>query len=196
MNIRLEKYDSRIHDAQTVARLIFESDPEFNTLVYGKDAVPVIGNLLRLGDNYFDERYMRCSISGERIAGVIVCFPVLEKADIDRKSGKDFVQSMGLFRFLHRMPLFVRMEKMMPSVEDKSGHYIHTISVDSGFRGKGIGSTIIEELSSEHDALYLHVNRNNESAIRFYEKNGFRRLAEGSMKHNGKILSQLLMGRS
>jgi ribosomal protein S18 acetylase RimI-like enzyme len=39
------------------------------------------------------------------------------------------------------------------------------------------------------------VNRDKEDAIRFYERNGFERLAEGSMTHKGHELSQVLMGR-
>lgn len=75
-----------------------------------------------------------------KITAVVVTFPLSEKAEIDQKSGKSFAQAMGLFPFLSRMPLFLRMEKMMPRVESSSGSYIHTISVDSEKRGGGIGS--------------------------------------------------------
>jgi len=196
MAVELEKYDSGKHEEQTVARLIFESDPVFNTLVYGKDAIGVIEGMLRLGDNYFDSQYIRCAIHEGKVVGVIVGFPVSEKAEIDQKSGKDFARTMGFFRFLSRMPLFVRMDKMMPAVEDERGYYVHTISVASECRGRGFGSEMIEQEAAEHGPLYLHVNRDNKAAIRFYERNGFRRLAEGSMMYNGHELSQVLMGRS
>jgi len=196
MAVELEHYDSGKHDQRSVARLVFESDPVFNTLVYGKDPIAVIEGLLRLRDNYFDARYTRCAIHDGRVAGVVVGFPVAEKAEIDKKSGKDFARTMGTFRFLARMPLFVRMGKMMPPVEDESGYYVHTLCVDSDFRGLGLGSEIIGRVVAEHGALYLHVNRDNEAAIRFYERNGFRRLAEGSMRHKRHELSQVLMGRS
>ncbi len=87
------------------------------------------------------------------------------------------------------------MDKMMPAVEDGSGYYIHTITVDSEYRGQGLGSEIIGQVAAEQGALYLHVNRDKEAAIRFYERNGFKRLAEGSMIHKGHELSQVLMGR-
>ncbi len=102
---------------------------------------------------------------------------------------------MGFFRFLSRMPLFIRMDKMMPAVEDESGYYVHTITVDSEYRGQGLGGEIIDQVAAEHGALYLHVNGDKEAAIRFYEQNGFKRLAEGSMTHKGHQLSQVLMGR-
>lgn len=196
MPLELENYNSERHDVHTVARLIFESDPVFNTLTYGKNPVAVIEAMLRLGDNYFDTRYTRCAIYEGRVVGVIVGFPVSEKAEIDQKSGKGFARAMGLFRFLARMPLFVRMDRMMPAVDDESGYYVHTITVDAEYRGRGFGSEVIDRVASEYGALYLHVNRDKEAAIRFYERNGFRRLAEGSMTHKGRELSQVLMGRS
>ena len=56
-------------------------------------------------------------------------------------------------------------------------------------------SQVIERVGSEHGTLYLHVNREKADAIRFYERNGFRRVAEGSMVHKGQELSQVLMRR-
>ncbi|MFW5686413.1 MAG: GNAT family N-acetyltransferase [Spirochaetota bacterium] len=193
--MNLENFDERKHDRNTVARLIFESDPVFNTLVYGQGAVAVIERMLRLGDNYFDSRNTRCAVHEGRVVGVIVGFSVSDKAEIDQKSGKDFARAMGFFRFLSRMPLFVRMDRMMPAIEDENGYYVHTISVDSDFRGRGFGSEMIEQVAAENGSLYLHVNRDNEAAIRFYERNGFERLGEGSMMHKGHELSQVLMGR-
>lgn len=195
MPIDVESYDHGKHDEQTVARLIFESDPVFNTLVYGKDAVAVIERMLTFGDTYFDARYTRCVLHEGRVVGVFVGFPVSEKAEIDQESGKGFARSMGFFRFLARMPLFVRMEKMMPAVDDETGYYVHTITVDGEYRGRGFGSEVIERVASEHGPLYLHVNRDKEDAIRFYERNGFKRLAEGSMTYKGRELSQVLMRR-
>ncbi len=196
MAIELESYDSEKHDEHTVARLIFESDPVFNALVYGKDAVAVIEGVLRLGDNYFDSSYTRCAIHEGNVVGVVVGFPISEKAEIDQKSGKDFARTMGFFRFLARMPLFIRMDRMMPAVKDETGYYVHTIAVDPEFRGRGFGSEMIEQAAAKQGPLYLHVNRDNEGAIRFYERNGFERQAEGSMMHKGHELSQVLMCRS
>ena len=110
MPICFENYDSQKHDRQTIARLIFESDPVFNAIVYGEDAVGVIDGMLQLGDNYFDSQYTRCAIHEGSVVGVVVGFPRSEKRTIDQKSSKDFARALGFFRFLWRMPLYVRME--------------------------------------------------------------------------------------
>ncbi len=142
MEIKLESYDASTHDRNKVAKLIFESDPVFNSIVYGKNALSVIEKMLHLGDNYFDPEYTRCAILDGKVAAVLVSFPLSEKTEIDQKSGRAFAQSMGLFKFLARMPLFIRMGKMMPSIESDSGSYIHTLSVDSEIRRMGIGRNI------------------------------------------------------
>jgi len=137
MAINLENFESQRHDRHAIARLIFESDPVFNTIVYGKDAAGVIEGMLQLGENYFDSQYTRCAIHEGGVVGVIVGFPISEKGEIDQESGKDFARTMAFFRFLSRMPLSIRMDKMMPAVEDENSYYIHTISVDADLRGRG-----------------------------------------------------------
>lgn len=109
--------------------------------------------MLRLGDNYFDSSYTRCAIHDGQVAGVIVGFPVSEKTAIDQKSGKDFARAMGFFRFLARMPLFMRMDRMMPTVEDEDGYYVHTITVEAEYGGRGFGSEMIERVASRRGGL-------------------------------------------
>jgi ribosomal protein S18 acetylase RimI-like enzyme len=196
VTIDLEHYDTVKHDEHTVARLILESDPFFNTLVYGQNAVVVIQRLLRLKGNFFDSTYTRCALYEGGLAGVIVGFPVAKKAEIDKSSGRTFAQAMGFFRLIMRMPLFIRMDRMMPPAKDATGYYLHTLSVDAQHRSRGLGSEIIKQVVSDKDPVYLHVNRDNHRAIRFYEQNGFQRLAEGSMAYKGRELSQVLMGRT
>jgi len=48
MAIELQSYSSENHSERTVAYLIFDSDPTFNTLVYGTQAVAMIEGMLRL----------------------------------------------------------------------------------------------------------------------------------------------------
>ena len=196
MATTLENCKRQKHDRQIIARLIFQSDPVFNAAVYGKGAIRIIEGMLQLAGNYFDSRHTRCAVQEGRVVGLVVGFPLSEKRAIDQKSGKDFARTMGFFRFLSRLPLFVRMEAMMPAVEDEDGYYIHTICVDAAFRGQGLGTEMIEQVASEHGSLYLHVNRSNGAAIRFYQRNGFKRLAEGSMMYRGHELTQVLMGRN
>jgi ribosomal protein S18 acetylase RimI-like enzyme len=71
----------------------------------------------------------------------------------------------------------------------------HTICVESGSRGKGIGAAVLNEPAEENPKMYLYVNDKNDAAIRFYEKNGFRKKNHGKMKYKGNELGEYLMER-
>ncbi|MFC2078026.1 GNAT family N-acetyltransferase [Candidatus Bipolaricaulota bacterium] len=55
--------------------------------------------------------------------------------------------------------------------------HVHGIILQPEFRGRGLGTTIFENLETEFegeiDALELGVRASNEGAIRFYERIGF-----------------------
>lgn len=195
MALLLKNYEGTEHEREKVARLIFDSDLVFNSLVYGKNALHVIEALLDLGDNYFSPQFTRCVMNENQIVGIAVAFPVSQKTEIDQKSGKDFAKAMGIFRFLSLMPLFIRMEKMMPAVTGTTGGYLHTLCIDSEQRGKGLGGQTIQQIAEELGPLHLHVNGDNAKAIAFYEKNGFKKAARGQMIHKGRPLSQILMSK-
>jgi ribosomal-protein-alanine acetyltransferase len=58
---------------------------------------------------------------------------------------------------------------------------LYSLAVDPELRGRGIGSRLIEKAEASavgHDCIYLRleVRRNNDAAIRLYEKHGYRRI--------------------
>ena len=58
---------------------------------------------------------------------------------------------------------------------------LYSLAVDPVLRGRGVGSDLIaaaEASAVGHDCIYLRleVRRNNESAIRLYEKHGYKRI--------------------
>ena len=56
--------------------------------------------------------------------------------------------------------------------------YLDDFSVSKGHRGKGIGSTLMDEAEQYcrgigFPSIYLHVEESNTNALRFYERRGF-----------------------
>jgi len=196
MNISLENYDPNKHDNQTIAELIFRSDEEMNSLVYGKEPIDVITKLLEMGKNYFSSENTYIAVSEDEIVGVIVGFPVNKKSEMDKISGKTFAKAMGTFTLMRKLPLYWKMNKIVTGEMDEDGYYIHTISVKPEYQGRGIGSQMIEMMEEEHGKLYLHVNSKNSRAIDFYIKNGFEEKFRGEVKYKKKYLSECLMERN
>lgn len=170
MNITLERYDANKHDKRVLADLIFKSDEDMNSLVYGREPVEVIIKLLEMGNNYFSPENTHLAILEGKIVGVIVGFPVEQKSKIDKDSGKAFARTIGFFSFLRKMPLYRKMSKIVAGEMDEDGYYIHTVSVSPKYQGKGIGTHMIEMIADKHEKLYLHVNSKNDLAIEFYNK--------------------------
>lgn len=190
-----ENYNPQKHDKQTIAKLIFESDIEMNSLVYGKDPIRVITIMLSLPQTYFLEQYTTLAILDNRIVGIVVAYPSSKRAEIDKLAGQGMMKAMGFFTFIRKMPFFMRMSKMLGGVIDDDGLYIHTICVDANERGKSIGSKLIQHLHKLNSKMYLNVNADNHAAIRFYEKTGFRKKFHGTMKNKGEELGEFLMER-
>ncbi|MBO1298714.1 MULTISPECIES: GNAT family N-acetyltransferase [unclassified Enterococcus] len=56
--------------------------------------------------------------------------------------------------------------------------YLAGIFVESMFQNKKIGQKLIEAAKKEKERIALHVYHKNQRAIRFYDRNGFRKVAE------------------
>ena len=75
--------------------------------------------------------------------------------------------------------IFNIKEKENPSMRYRKQLNIDAICVDEKYRGKGIGTKILESIKEIAKTkgctdLYLTVNQENENAIRVYEKFGFK----------------------
>jgi len=194
--ILFEPYNPQHHDKGTIAKLIFESDVEMNSLVYGTEPIKLITALLSTPQTYFLEEYTTLAVLNNRIVGIVVVYPVSKHAEIDKLAGQGMMKSMNPIAFIRKMPLFMKMSKMLGGTMENDGLYIHTICVDSEVRGQSIGSKLIQHLNNINPKMYLYVNANNRAAIRFYERNGFIRKHHGTMRHKGKDYGELLMERT
>lgn len=183
------------HDKNKIAELIFKSDEEMNSLVYGNNAIKVIKKLLDIKESYFVPEHTKYAFIDDELAGVVIYYSSDEsiRKQVDKIAAQGFMKAMGFFSFIKKMSLYMKMDKMLGGVIEGGGLYIHTICIDEKFRGRGIGSKIINELEKENKKMYLYVNAGNERAIRFYEKSGFVKKFLGRMNYKEKDYAEYLM---
>ena len=195
MSIKLEKYNPEKHGKHVIANLIYRSDEEMNSLVYGEQerGIKVITKLMSMDNNYFSSPYLECAIYEDEIVGAIVVFQVNKKSKLDTGSGKAFFKAMGFLAFLKKMPLFFRMSKITSGEMDENGYYIHTISVSPSYQGRGFGTCMIEMVAEKQNKLYLHVNVLNQRAQKFYKKVGFQSRSKDMMIYKRKEIGTYLM---
>ena len=191
--ISFESYNSEKHDKEAIANLIFQSDPTLNSLVYGRQPLETIKALLEIPKSYFRSEYARLAVIEDRVVGIIVAYPAAQIEEIDKLAGRGMMKTMGPVTFPGKIPLFMKMKKMMGVEIDSEGGYIHTICIDEEMRGKKLGAKFIEMLSDEYNKLHLYVNAENLAAVRFYRRNGFEPIYHGRMKYRGNEYEEILM---
>lgn len=89
---------------------------------------------------------------------------------------KDYVET-NLPKQLNQYKIIMANEKKIGCVlvtDYKDGVLLDEIYLVSEFRGKGIGTNIISNVLKNHKKVYLWVYKNNENAIKLYEKLGFK----------------------
>ena len=103
---------------------------------------------------------------------------------INEEQLKELIANKEIFvaRFENEIVAYVTtkiVEKTNPSMRYRKQISIEAICVDENFRGKGIGTKLLEnvkEFGKQNGCtdMYLTVNEENENAINLYEKFGFR----------------------
>ncbi len=83
-----------------------------------------------------------------------------------------------------------------------TGAFLHKLYLHPAWHGKGLGSRLMKKtealaLEKGWKHIRLRVNRNNESAIRVYERNGYRKLEEVcSDIGGGFVMDDWVMGKA
>ncbi len=181
--MKIEYFDSKKHDSIKVANLIYETDIEFNELIFGKkvQAIAFISKLLTIKAGFYTKPYLQCIIKDNEIIGIVSGYNLGYRAKIDRAVGSAFIRAFGFFGFLRRLGVLLKLNRALSGKMSKSGYYIVYLCVGSEYRGLGTGKNVIEYLSKSYPLLYLHVSVINFSAIRFYEANGFKKIYESKV---------------
>ena len=194
----LEPFDPNKHDAGTVAALIYDADPEINAFVFGPrdQAIERIRTLMTIPDTYYAAPRLACIVSAGTVVGIVAGYAAHDTGAIERSVGAAFVRAFGFIAFVRRLPMFLKLGRILAKRMDSEGYYIVYLSVLATERGKGHGAAAVTELGNAWPTLYLHVAADNLSAIRFYERNGFVALR----RHRGKIgkttLGAIFMSRA
>ncbi len=195
MNVTFENYDPKRHDKHEVLKLMYNADIEMNSLFFGdeKNCNKINEELMNLEKKYLDLEDIKLAITDGQIVGLVLGYDVNKKKKFDVDMGRALGRVMGHWWLLKRTFLFIKARNMGKGRMDKDGYYIFILSVNSEYRGFGIGARIIEMMAKKHNKLYLHVNSKNIRGQKFYKKMGFEEKEGESISHNGKQVGAFLM---
>ena len=105
-------------------------------------------------------------------------------SDADREFFSGIVRN----HYLPAMPFTVTVDEEDRPVAflGMTGARIHSLFVAPDQHGRGIGRRLIEHARHEHGELTVDVNEQNQSAVGFYERMGFRRIGRSDMDDSGR----------
>lgn len=163
-NLRLLLPDSRM--AEWASRLIFASDPPYYVYVYGSE------------------------LAAQK---ALLDYWLVEAGNPERSSFRVIAQQvewLGIVSFFESIALYNThaesveagtrqwiANQMFPAVPECS-LYIRTLAIDPTCRGRGVGHSLLAELTSfaqqrKLKQLVVDVDSGNPRAVRFYERFGF-----------------------
>lgn len=197
MDVSIERFDAGRHDAQAVARLIYQADPSLMRFVFGEEdaAVPVIAKLVGMEHNEYAGRRVMCAVNGAEVVGVIAGYTGAERREEKKDAGREWGKALGFKGMFRALKWGTKLESVATTDIGDDEYYVSALAVDERCRGKGIGSKLLAEAFRDHVVVVTDVNIANNDAIRFYERNGFAIEDRMTFEHGGAELGNFKIRR-
>ena len=174
-------------EANEAALLTFMAYKDFSYDMFGTDddekVVEYYRKLWRHEDNRFSYRYSFIAKADSAPVGLMTCY----SADLTKKlvypTIKYLIKLCGvrfIWHIITHIGYFYAFAKTVEACPDE--FYIGTLAVLPEYRGYGIGAKLLEHMRALAGSRKLYkcallVEASNEGGIRFYEKNGFKKMS-------------------
>ena len=193
--MKFVKLDISRHDLNKVSELIYETELSIFRPLLGKnknEAVENIKKLIKEVDTSFSHEHIHVvSDEDENLLGILVSFCGREISIWN--DFKAYFRILNFYDFFKYMIKGTLINELLTASVGKNDYYLSNIAVDPQFRGKGIGTYILEnafKLAEKKRCrrVILDVTLNNVGASRLYERVGFKVYGKKNPKiiFNGK----------
>ena len=190
MEIQIEP--ANIKDADAAAKLTFMAYHKFSYDIFGNigehAATENFKQLWLHGDNRFGCHYSYIAKVNGEVIGLMTCY----KAGLIKKLVAPTLWQLlriGKFNFVRHFITNIRNFYYFAKSDDilPDEFYVATLAVTPEYRGQGVGAEMLRyahKLAQKADLgrCTLHVSAENKSGIRFYERNGFKKVEPKSAK--------------
>ena len=173
-------FDKDLHDPLVVADLIYETEPELFSLLFGspkEKAVERIKKVVVAGGSSFGHEHISLAVDSGDILGLTVGY---RSKDINKEGERNKLSSiLGFFGVVRLWFVDVLIVSRLLTQQLKDNEwYISNICVEKSKRGKGVGSFILEQIillarSKGCNRLILDVSEDNAAAVHVYKNLGF-----------------------
>jgi ribosomal protein S18 acetylase RimI-like enzyme len=167
-------------DAGLFYELELMSSPYVEVL-FGNSARKIFENMFRARRNLFSHEHTIIAESDGRPAGMLLGYGRKTKAREELITAVLFVANMPM-EFMLKLPMLLRGTANIGLI-GRGEFFISNVAVFPGFRGKGVARQLLAEaermaMNEGATCLTLEVEPDNERAIVFYDRLGFRIIEE------------------
>lgn len=191
--MKLVKFDIHEHDINLVAELIYETDSKTFDFYFQnrQNAVERIEKLVKKGNNnsYGHENIYVATGEDDRLYGLVLTFQ--GKEENLKNDFKTYFRTLDLGDAMKFMLLDIVDSIFLTNLK-REDYYLAAVAVASDYRGKGIGTFILEkslELAREKrsERVVLDVDIDNKGALKMYKRFGFKVFNKKSMRWVGGV---------
>ncbi|MBU5590229.1 GNAT family N-acetyltransferase [Clostridium sp. MSJ-4] len=163
-------------DLEKVSRLIYDTDVGIFEMLFGErdKAISIIRKLIERENNSFSYKHIFCYID-EEIRGILIGYNYKDIDESEETAELNEILPKGVM-----LELFFKSLILKPVIEKKEVNdlYIQNICVEESYRGRSIGTKLIDYYfeyakNLNHQAVFLDVSYDNYRAKKLYEEKGF-----------------------
>ncbi|NLI56128.1 GNAT family N-acetyltransferase [bacterium] len=160
--------------------------------IFGKNVKNILKNLYREKENQFSYEFTNFIEVQNKICGMLLSYSYDDKKKVELNTGRFLLKIMKI-DFLKIFPNLLKSFFVLEKL-DKGDYYISNIATYPSFRGMGLGTKLLtfsEDVAKNRKIkrLVLEVEKENENAIKVYEKFGFKKEKDLDLKIEDKTFS-------
>jgi len=178
--MQFTKLDINKHDLNKVAELIFETEPELFSLLFGKNKLKALSRIIRVvktGNTSFGYNNIYLALKEEQILGLTIIYKGDEfDKNTEIRNISDALDFIGLMRLYILEKIL--LNKLLTRNLDKKELYISNLCVDKNNRKRGIGIFLLKNIINQAQlknckTIVLDVSNENIVAVELYKKYEF-----------------------
>lgn len=173
------KFDLKTGDIETVSELIIRGYSESGqNISTDQDANKIVREFIETGNNFIGHENIYLCIVDNQIAGLVIGYKGKSYSRL-----KTLIDLLSQFKLTQILNYIIISSQLFDSAYtpylEEDDFYVSVIVVGEEYRNRGIGSFLLREtklIAKEKGCkkIVLEVDRDNENAIKLYNKLGFK----------------------
>lgn len=177
-------------DYLLAAELIYDTSIELSEFIFGKREKNIlpIKKFIEIGNNSFGYENIYGYYLNKELAGLYIGYTGEKKKYYEGMPDlRAFLKAFNILKILILTIKLPILNRLLTSKLENDEYYLSNLVVDSKFRGRGIGSILLDHAienakKEECTSVILDADMNNKKIISFYKRIGFKIVDKNEIK--------------